>query len=191
MIRDHLTYGLARLAAVARQSEWATGEREGLTPTQGDILRLLAQRPAGLRLNAIAAHVSVTQPTASDAVSSLHGKQLVEKYSDPDDGRAVVVRLTKAASAVLGHLPQGFEPMVDTLSPGDQAALLGIVSRAILSLQMQGRIAPQRMCQTCRYFVHDAHPGATNPHHCRFVDAPLGKTDLRIDCAEHEALTAP
>ena len=189
MIRNHLSYGLSRLAAVARQTEWAAGERVGLTPTQGDILRLLAQRPSGLRLSAIAAQVSVTQPTASDAVSSLHNKGLIDKHADADDGRAIAVRLTTAAVASLGEMTQGFEAMVDTLSAEDQAALLGIVSRSILALQRKGKIAPQRMCQTCRYFVHDAHPNEAKPHHCQFVDAPLGRSELRIDCTEHEALT--
>ena len=47
MSREQLSYGLGRLAALARQRDWVTGEAAGLTPTQGDTLRLLAGGSSG------------------------------------------------------------------------------------------------------------------------------------------------
>ena len=79
MSREQLSYGLGRLAALARQRDWVTGEAAGLTPTQGDTLRLLADRPAGLRLGELAAHLSVRPSTASDVVAVLVAKVLVRR----------------------------------------------------------------------------------------------------------------
>ena len=66
-----LADGLTRLAAVARQLDWQSAEAAGLSPTQADILRFVASRPAGARLTAAAAHAGVRKATASDAVTAL------------------------------------------------------------------------------------------------------------------------
>lgn len=184
-LHDRLADGLARLAALARQEDWRVGEAEGLTPTQGDILRTLIARPEGMRLTIMAAHLQVTQPTASDAASALERKGLLEKLADPGDGRAVLLRATRSGRALAKRWPLSFGAVVGALSPIDQVALLGIVSRAIFKLQRQGAIPAQRMCLTCRYFAPNTHPGKARPHHCRFIDSSIGEGDLRIDCSDH------
>lgn len=190
MLREQLSFGLARLAALARQDDWRTGEVEGLTPTQGDILRALLQRPEGLRLTAVAAHLHISQPTASDAVAALERKKLVQKFADPSDGRALLLRVTRSGRALAQRWPLSFGLVADALAPGDQAALLGIVTRAIVALQRQGAIPPQRMCLNCRYFAPNVHRDEARPHHCRFIDTAIGDGDLRVDCPEHEAAHA-
>lgn len=190
MLKEQLSFGLARLAALARQDDWRAGEVEGLTPTQGDILRALLQRPKGMRVTALAAHLNVTQPTASDAAAALERKGLVEKLADPDDGRALIVRTTRSGRALARRWPMSFGSLADALSEQDQARLLGIVTRAIKELQNRDAISPQHMCLNCRYFAPNIHPGKTRPHHCRFVDAPLGEGDLRIDCPDFEEADA-
>ncbi|MBP9235694.1 MAG: MarR family transcriptional regulator [Hyphomonadaceae bacterium] len=187
---DQLSEGLARLAAVSRQDDWRTGEVEGLTPTQGDILRLLMTRPKGVRLSFASAHIGVSQPTGSDAVSALERKGYLEKISDPADGRAVLLRATPAGKALARRWPMSFGGMIEALSESDRADLLGIVSRAILALQTQGVISRQRMCLSCRHFAQDAHPGKSAQHHCRLMDVALGAGDLRIDCPEHREVNA-
>lgn len=186
MLREQLSHGLARLAALARQDDWRAGEVEGLTPTQGDILRVLIQRQDGMRVSALAAHLNVTQPTASDAIAALERKGLVEKLADPEDGRALILRPTRSGRALVKRWPLSFGAIVETLTPADQAALLGIVTRSIQALQRKGAISPQRMCLSCRYFAPNMHRDAARPHHCRFIDAPLGEADLKVDCADHE-----
>lgn len=187
MLKEQVSFGLARIAAVARRDDWRAGELEGLTPTQGDILRLLLQRPDGLRLTALAALLQISQPTASDAVTALVRKNLIQKDTDPDDARAALLRVTRTGRALAKRWPLSFGAIVEALPTADQAALLGIVMRAILTLQRQGAIAPQRMCHSCRYFAPNAHVGRNRPHHCRFINTAIGEADLRVDCAEHEA----
>ncbi|HRP12310.1 MAG TPA: MarR family transcriptional regulator, partial [Terricaulis sp.] len=154
-----LSAALARLAALARREDWRAGEAEGLTPTQGDILRALVQPAQGLRVGAIAERLHVTQPTASDALAALERKGLVERRADPADGRAALMRLTRKGRALARRWPASFDSVVQALSPRDRAALMGILVRAIDTLQRQGAISRQRMCLSCRYFAPNAHPG--------------------------------
>ncbi|MGC1467820.1 MAG: MarR family transcriptional regulator [Sphingorhabdus sp.] len=189
MIREQLTYGLGRLAAVARQRDWGAGEAAGLTPTQGDVLRLLADRPAGLRLKDLAAQLSVRPSTASDVVSALVGKGLAERSADPDNGKAICVTLSPGGRSMLGQVPDGHHSIVELMSDDDVAAVHGAVLRTITRLQRAGQIAPQRMCVTCRYFVSEADLDASAGHFCRLIKKPLEMADLRINCPEHEELT--
>jgi DNA-binding MarR family transcriptional regulator len=186
MLKEQLSFGLGKLAALARQEDWRAGENENLTPTQGDILRMLIQRFNGLRVSALAAHLNVTQPTASEAGTALERKGLVEKHTDPEDGRALILRATRSGRAMAKRWPPSFGGIIDALSPEDRAHLLGIVTRAIFELQRRGAISAQRMCLSCSHFAPHAHRDKALPHHCRFIDAPLGEGDLRIDCPEHE-----
>lgn len=186
MIREQLVYGLGRLAALARQKDWQIGEGAGLTPTQADVLRLLAERPAGLRLKDLAAQLSVRSSTASDAVSALAGKQLVDRRPDPDHGRAIRVCLSRDGRVLLGQIPDGFGDIVGLLSDENAKDLHTIVVQTIAQLQRAGRIAPQRMCLTCRYFVSDTNPADVGEHYCQLMKAPLRRADLRLNCPEHE-----
>src|ERR1700743_1628080 len=91
---DRITAGLLRLNTAMRNRAWNWAEGAGLTPTQGEILVLLAQRKAALRLNDIARETALTAATTSDAVSTLEEKGLVEKRRAVDDRRALAVKLT-------------------------------------------------------------------------------------------------
>lgn len=184
-ISVQLAFGLARLAAVARQETWRAGEVEGLTPTQAEALDLLARRPEGIRLSALAAHLNVTQPTASDAVSALVRKKLAAKRADPADRRAVLLQLTDDGRRVTSRWPSSFSTVVDAMTDHDRQLLLPAVMRTISALALAGAIPPQRMCLSCSHFARDLHPGSDRPHHCRFIDEPLGNGDLLVDCPDH------
>ncbi len=185
-IPDQLAFGLARLAAHARQVTWQAGEREGLTPTQAEALDLVARRDEGIRLTALANQLQVTQPTASDAVAALVRKGLLTRHADPADRRAMLLRVTRDGEALLARWPTGFGATIAGLSSEQQEQLLGLVREAMVSLINSGAIPRQRMCQSCRFFAPNAHIGSDRPHHCRFVDLPLGPGDLRLDCTEHQ-----
>lgn len=181
-----LADGLTRLAAVARQLDWQAAEAAGLSPTQADILRFVANRPAGARLTDAAAHAGVRKATASDAVSALERKALVRKYADTADGRAVALKVTAKGHQVARDWPSNFAPIVAGLNQAEQEALLGLVVKMIRYLQQRRLIAPQRTCVTCRHFRENVAPGTGMPHYCALVGAPMAERHLRVDCAEHE-----
>ena len=186
-LESRLSEGLTRLAAVARQLDWQAAEGAGLSPTQADILRFVANRPEGARLTAAAAHAGVRKATASDAVAALERKALVNKDAVASDGRAVALKATDKGNRVAQAWPSSFAPIVAGLSETEQELLLGLVVKMIRQLQQRQLIAPQRTCVTCRHFHENVAPNTSTPHYCAFVGAPMADRHLRVDCAEHES----
>lgn len=182
-----LADGLTRLAAVARQLDWQAAAAAGLSPTQADILRFVANRPEGTRLTAAAAHVGVRKATASDAVSALESKALLRKYADASDARAVTLKATPTGHEIAQSWPRSFAPVVAGLTQVEQEMLLGLVIKMIRQLQQRQLIAPQRTCVACRHFRENVAPGTSSPHFCAFVGAPMSDRHLRVDCAEYES----
>lgn len=189
-IVTRLREGLERIAFVLRADLWAAAGEAGLNPTQAQVLGLLASRPEGLRAKAIAAHLAVSGPSIADTLAALERKGLIARTPDPDDARATVVRTTEngrsAGRAIAAAASQVGAALVG-LDPTQKTALLLAQIKIIRSLQQAGAIPVQRMCISCRHFRPNAHQGAGQPHHCAFVNAPIGDRDLRLDCGEHEA----
>jgi len=189
-IPERIAAGLSKLSLVLRHHGWQAAGRRSLTPTQAQILALLASRGgAGLRLTEVAAQLAVTPATASDAVAALEAKGLVAKQPDPDDSRAARIRLTvrgRRTAGAVSQWPDYLLAAVDSLPAPMQEHLLAALMAMIRSLQEQGCIPVARMCTNCRYFEPDRFPGTAAPHFCGFVQAPFGVPDFRIDCPDFE-----
>lgn len=189
LISHRLREAFARVATVMRIDDWERAKRAGINPTQLAILDLLEGRDGGLGVKEIAAHLGVSQPTATDSINSLARKGAVEKRAVAGDGRAVAIVLTNEGKALLATdatLDGAAGQAVDALGAEEQERLLLSLIRMIREFQEAGAIPIQRMCTSCRYFAPFAHPGAARPHHCRFVDAAFGQRELRIDCRDHQ-----
>ncbi|PWB82203.1 MAG: MarR family transcriptional regulator [Methylocystaceae bacterium] len=182
--------GLDRIGAVMRADQWGVAEEAGLTPTQLHALTFIAGRgDAGIRLRAVAEHLGVTQPTATDSIAALVRKGLLTKLADPKDARAVAIRITPAGCDVvraIGLAITSTERALESLSAKEQSTLLELVIKTIRALQEAKAIPPQRLCVTCRHFRAYVHENAELPHHCAFVDAAFGGRHLRLDCGEHD-----
>lgn len=179
--------GFVRVAAALKANEWRDATPHGLSATQARILSLLRENPDGLRPVAIAARLGVKAPTASEATTTLVQKGLVLRTRSPGDGRGHLVLATPAGLALADRFGGGPLFLIDTLSdlpPDDQLALLRLMLRLIHGLQGAGHIPISRMCLNCKYFQPNLHPNSEQPHHCRFVGAPLGDRHLRLDCPE-------
>lgn len=182
--------GFERLSAVLRSEQWAAANAAGLNPTQASILALLESRdPVGLQIKAIADHLGVSQPTATDSVAALERKNLVSKGPSSLDSRAVNVRISAEGRTLLARVsqtPSPLETAIAGLSDDQEGLLLALLVRLIRGLQQAGTIPVQRLCVTCRHFQPYRHDDAANPHHCAFVNSAFGDRTLRLDCADHE-----
>jgi DNA-binding MarR family transcriptional regulator len=187
-IDNRISEGLSRIAIAMRSDEWSKAEKAGLKPTQLAILEFLAGRN-GARVKEIAAHLGVSQPTATDSIAALERKGLVAKASAPDDKRATAIRITVEGTAALGSVSPIETAAMEaarSLSASEQESLLLSLVKMIRHLQEADAIPIQRMCTSCRYFRPYQHSGAAKPHHCNFVNAAFGRNELRIDCRDHE-----
>jgi DNA-binding MarR family transcriptional regulator len=192
-VSKRIATGLGRLALVLKAKAWKGAVDEGVTPTQGEMLARLSDAPAGLRLNELATQLSVSAPTASDAVSTLVAKALVEKREGKDK-RSVILKLTKEGKRLAVRAADWTDFLAsaaETLQPQErQDFLVGLV-KIIRALQESGDISPQRMCVTCEHFRPFAHNDSANPHHCGFIDMAFGASSLRLNCAEHSEAETP
>lgn len=185
---DHITTGLTKVAAALRSQAWEGGSARKLTPTQGQILVLLAERATQpMRLNDVARELCLTAATASDAVMTLVEKKLVKKERSPDDQRALVITLTAAGRREAQQTAGWTEVVragVRSLTPDEQTVFLRGLTKVMYSLQEQGVISIARMCVSCTYFQPYAHVDAARPHHCGFVNKPMGDGQLRLECPD-------
>lgn len=98
----------------------------GLSLTAGATLSTL-ERSGPCRLTALAAHEGVTQPAMTQLVGRLEDQGLAERCADPDDGRAVHVRITPAGLDLLARRraarAQRLSGLLGQLSAADQTAL--------------------------------------------------------------------
>lgn len=190
--RDRIATGLHKIGLSLRHAAWGEHGRTGLTPTQAQLLVLLAARPEGRTLSALAAELGVTAPTASDSVSALARKGLVEKRRARGNARALAVRPSPTGRRLARELalwPDFLLAAIDELDPAERDVFQRALVKLIRSLQVQGKIPVARMCVGCRFFRPHVHADASAPHHCAFVDAPFGDGELRLDCADHDPAT--
>jgi len=162
-----------------------TGKRTRYS--QGQILAVLVTN-GPLTGTELSERLGVTLPTISDSARVLVEKELVTKSPDPRHPRASLITPT-ARGRVLGARARSWieflADAVATLPADEQAAFYAGVLKMIASLQEQGLIPVEKMCVTCAYFRPHVRTGG-KPHHCALLDAPLGNTELRLDCPDHE-----
>jgi DNA-binding MarR family transcriptional regulator len=184
---ERIATGLHKISLVLRQAAWQEHGPHGLTPTQAQLLTLLAAGKSGRTLSGLAAELGVTAATASDSLSALERKRLVVKRRAADDGRALAVTPTAAGRRLARRLalwPDFLLAALEELDVDERDVFQRALVKMIRSLQEQRRIPVARMCVECRFFRPYVHADGRAPHHCAFVDAPFGDRELRIDCAD-------
>ena len=102
-----------------------------------DILVQLAENGGRLRLRDLVDRVVLSQPGLSRKVARLEGDGLLERLPDPNDGRGVLVRITRSGraalrSAALVHIA-GVEREFTTRISDDEAAVLARVFTRLLA----------------------------------------------------------
>jgi DNA-binding MarR family transcriptional regulator len=173
-----------RLGRALRAAKQRAATRHQLTPLQVDLLEILADRRR--RIGELAAELDVTQPTVSDAVSTLTAKNLVTRTQDPGDRRVSLVEITDTGTAIIDGLTNELTPL-RTAHPGtptaDKATALRVILEEIRRLQHAGIITIDRSCLTCRHYQA---PSASELARCTLLDQELANHNLRVDCAEHQ-----
>jgi DNA-binding MarR family transcriptional regulator len=125
-------------ATLAREFEQA-GAWGGFAPSEYGVLYALAGHDEGLRITELIDDVLLTQTGVSRLVARLEQRGLVERRSDPQDGRASRIVLTEEGHSVqvrLGraHARHVAAAMTRSLDPAQLRALRDL-SRALLDEQ--------------------------------------------------------
>ncbi len=110
----------------------------GLTTSETAVLHLLGVHGGSCRSSELAAEARLSRPTASKAIARLEAAGLVERRTDPDDGRAQ--RLTLSVDgrvAVDGLVGVGVDLVSAAMadwSAADQAVLAELAPRLVAEL---------------------------------------------------------
>ncbi|MBG6083775.1 MarR family winged helix-turn-helix transcriptional regulator [Zhihengliuella flava] len=103
-----------------------------MEPGAYGLLRAL-QRHGSLRLTDLAAEIGVGKPTVSRQVAMLESLGVVEKKSDPRDGRAQAISLTGDGSAQLAAAQSArrtvFHGLLEDWDDADLTQLSGLLER--------------------------------------------------------------
>lgn len=91
-----ISSSLQTIMAGLRRHAWEGAGRESITPTQGEVLVLLAGGVAGNRVSDIAREMQLTVATVSCAISTLEAKGLLVKRRGDGDARSKSLVLTAA-----------------------------------------------------------------------------------------------
>jgi DNA-binding MarR family transcriptional regulator len=188
-----LVAAIDRLGQALRVQMGHVARMHGLTSTQLQLLvRLRVDPPERRRVGALAAEFDVTQPTVSDAITTLERKGLVEREPEPSDGRGVRIMLTRRGHDV-AEAADAWQVRAQQLlvgvSKGDKERALGFLLGLLAELHREGLVSVARMCPTCSFF-REGQGRVAGTHRCAFLDIDLGPGDLRVDCPDHEGLAA-
>jgi DNA-binding MarR family transcriptional regulator len=189
-LTTQLAAGLEKIGLAMKSRTWRREGRAGLGPLQRQVLTLLRSKPdQRATISTVANELVVRLPTASEVIATLERKQLVRRRRDTGDGRVVTAQLTAKGLRSCGpssRMPDRLATATEALSAPEQVTLLRSLVKMIRSLQEQGELVGARMCVSCQSFRPNQHDGADRPHHCSYLNVPLGDRSLRLDCHVYE-----
>ena len=125
---DELLLGAAR----ALRRTWSSGLGPDLSPHDARALRVIGHH-GPTRLGVVADHLRIAPRSATDVVDRLESRGLVERAPDPDDRRAMTVRLTEPGRVALGEVDasrrQGAAQFFGGLSARERVQLARMLAR--------------------------------------------------------------
>ena len=125
---DELLLGAAR----ALRRTWSSGLGPDLSPHDARALRVIGHH-GPTRLGVVADHLRIAPRSATDVVDRLESRGLVERAPDPDDRRAMTVRLTEPGLVALGEVDasrrEGAAQFFGGLSARERAELAMILAK--------------------------------------------------------------
>jgi len=132
---------LSRVARLSRHLDRARRQAfaaSGLEPWEFDVLAALRRAGAPYQLSpkALLQQTLVSSGTMTNRIDRLVGRRLVERRTDPHDGRGVLVvmtsRGTEAVDAAISELVTGEAELLEGLSKADQERLATLLRKLSL-----------------------------------------------------------
>jgi DNA-binding MarR family transcriptional regulator len=132
---DFLPYRLAVLAeAVSRSMAQVYAERYELSRDEWRVLAALSTVPA-VRTAAVIARTTLDKVSVSRALARLEARGLVERTSDPEDGRGYLIRLLPAGRALYRKIVPSVQAreqfLLEGLSAEERAVLDGALDKLL------------------------------------------------------------
>jgi DNA-binding MarR family transcriptional regulator len=127
--------GLAQLSFLVQDALASRASQYGLSLSLARLLGVLRDRTP--RVNELALLLDLDKSSVSGLLSRAETRDLVERVPSPDDGRVVVVRLTRRGRAQVRKVASEFEAdaisLLSLLSYKDASALASLMSRLVVA----------------------------------------------------------
>ena len=182
---------LSKIAIALKTEAAPAGAGDGLSPIEVQALTLV-NRTGGMELERLADTLGIV-PEVADRTAAVLVERGLLASGRPGQAGGPVLRLTPAGRSMADRIvawPDLLVEAVQILEPQEQLGFLLGLLKIIRQLQERGLVPIARMCVTCRFFRPNVHDDLERPHHCAFVDAPMGDASLRVDCPEQEPADA-
>lgn len=186
-VESKIVVALERISEGFRVLLWEESKEHALSPIQTQILIFcLFHDSDKSTVSHLANEFNMTKSTISDSVKSLLSKKLIIKETESDDNRSYSIKLTDSgkllAKKVSLFANKILEPLANSTNAQNELLLSSLLD-LISNLQNTGVISINRMCLSCRF-----HEVIKKQNYCRLLNAPLKKSELRIDCRDHELI---
>jgi DNA-binding MarR family transcriptional regulator len=139
----HVLSRVGRLAKHLDRARRQAFAASGLEPWEFDVLAALRRAGAPYQLSpkALLQQTLVSSGTMTNRIDRLVERRLVERRTDPHDGRGVLVvmtgRGTEAVDDAISELLAGEAELLEGLSKGDQERLAGLLRKLSLDFDEQ------------------------------------------------------
>lgn len=184
MIDEKIFFAIERIHTATRSALQHAAQEHKLSPLQAQILNYIDHREAA-NVSDLASYFRVSKPTVSDSVSTLITKGFVTKAMSKHDARGSEILLTEAGEQEVRAVDSYASPFLislEALSDEQKKELWGALVLLIKTMEQQGLISHTRMCFSCGHYVKAY---SEKKDYCKFMESPLGLSDLRLDCSEH------
>lgn len=186
-VESKIIVALERIAEAFRVLLWNETKQYGLSPIQVQLLIFIMTHPSQqCKVGYLAQEFNMTKATISDAIKVLEKKGLLKRETEATDNRSYIFRLTSEGKKITGKISLFANPLrhpLQEFTNEEKENLLSGLLHLIYNLHQEKIIAVQRMCFTCRHYSAGKKRGQ---HYCKLLQMPLQKSELRIDCPEHE-----
>ena len=138
-LAQELLYAFGRFRRTHGQQTPAAGLTRSEFMVLGCIRRGGMPEDSGIRVSEISNLLQLAPPTITQQIQELETRGLVEKHSDPDDRRAVLVRLTakgdQAVQAAWEAMLDSFNGLVIYLGEEDSLVLVKLMDKVATYFQ--------------------------------------------------------
>lgn len=179
-----IVIALERVSEAFKVLLWERSKAYGLSPIQIQVLIFIQHHsPETSKVGYLSDEFNVTKATISDTIKTLEKKEFIFKEQDVSDQRSYQILLTSKGKELVQKLtpyPSILEESIKRRTAEEKEVFYNSLLSLIHHLNISGIISIKRMCFSCKFLLKNE-----NGFYCNFLEKPLAKHELRIDCPEH------
>ncbi len=185
-MEEKIAFLLEKICLVHKNLLWKIASDEKLTPTQIEIIFLIAStRPEKALTSIIAKELGLTKPTISESVKSLKSKGVVTTMALGDKRKHAILLTPKGKKIFqkLSKLTQTTKRFFKSVSSEKQELLFEVLFDFIQYLRDKGLLTRLRVCPFCGNLHYNKQ---LKEYFCYLSLKPITYKTMQTNCPEYE-----